>query len=149
MALEAVAAVGLAGSVITLIDFAVKLVSKGRQYHKSADGSLKEVVDVKVVSDNLGRLSQNVIGSAQSFSHSGASLHESQALQAVAENCLEAASELGAVLAKLGHLGPLSRWKSFRQAVKHLLGKKEIERLLQRLRLVREDLAIHLLVVMK
>ena len=149
MVLEAVAAVGLAGSVITLIDFAVKLLSKGRQYHKSADGSLKEVVDIKVVSDNLGRLSQNVIGSAQSFSHSGASLHETEALQRVARTCLEITNELCAVLAKFEHQGPLSRRKSFRQAVKLLLGKKEIERMLQNLRLVREDLAIHLLVVMK
>ncbi|KAL8794629.1 MAG: hypothetical protein Q9195_002825 [Heterodermia aff. obscurata] len=149
MALEAVAAVGLAGSVITLIDFAVKLISKGRQYHKSVDGSLKEVVDIKVVSDNLGRLSQDVIGSAQSLSLSGAPLHENEALQAVAKNCLEITSEFCAVLAKLEHQGPLSRWRSFRQAFKHLLGKKEIERMLQRLRLVREDLAIHLLVVMK
>ena len=149
MVLEAVAAVGLAGSVITLVDFAVKLISKGRQYHKSADGSLKEFVDIRNVADNLDRLSQNVIGSAQSFSHSGASSHEIQALQTVAENCLEITSEFSAVLAKLGYQGPLSKWKSFRQAVKHLLGKKEIERMLQRLRLVREDLAIHLLVVMK
>lgn len=149
MVLEAVAAVSLAGSVISLIDFAVKLISKGRQYHKSADGSLKEVVDIIVVSNNLGRLSQNVIGSAQSFSHSGASSHETQALQTVADNCLEITNEFGAVLTKLGHQGPLSKWKSFRQAAKHLLGKKEIERMLQRLRLVREDLAIHLLVVMK
>ena len=146
---EAVVAVSLAGSIISLIDFAVKLVSKGRQYYKSADGSVKEVVDIKVVSDNLGRLSENVIGSTQSFSHSGATAHETQALQTVAENCLEITNEFSAVLAKLGHQDLLSRWKSFRQAVKHVLGKKEIEHMLQRLRLVREDLAIHLLVVMK
>lgn len=67
MVLEALAAVSLASSVVQLVGFAVKLIWKGNQYYKSADGNLEENAQLKDVADNFGKLSGRLVDSTRSF----------------------------------------------------------------------------------
>ncbi len=63
--------------------------------------------------------------------------------------CQKIANDLSTAVDRLKITGKRTRWKSFRQALKSQWKKEEIEATLRRLRLAREDLIVHLLVVMK
>ena len=54
MALEALAVVSLATSVVQFVDSAVKLISKGNQYYKKADGDLEENTQLRAIVDKFG-----------------------------------------------------------------------------------------------
>ena len=51
--MEALAAVGLASSIVQFVDFATKIISKGYQYQKSVDGVLDENVELQAIADSL------------------------------------------------------------------------------------------------
>lgn len=150
--MEALAAVGLASSIVQFVDFATKIISKGYQYQRSVDGVLDENVELQAIADNLDQLSKGLVTSTEKTSPSARrnqNSKENEALKAVAIECQKIANDLGTAVDRLKMTGKRTRWKSFRQALKSQWKKEEIEATLRRLRLAREDLIVHLLVVMK
>ena len=55
--MEALAALGLASNIIQIVDFGARLLSKSREIHHSADGSLDENNILEDVTSNLAELS--------------------------------------------------------------------------------------------
>ena len=148
MVLEALAAVSLAGSIVEFVEFTTKVISKGRQYHSSSTGSLDEDIKLQAFGDNLQRLSKNLTASLESFASSKLTKEE-KALKKVAVSCEQTGRELGIAIDSLKINETGTRWKSFRHALKSEWNKEQIDTTLQKLRLAREDLVIHLLVVLK
>lgn len=74
---------------------------------------------------------------------------EEKALHQVTADCRRAAEEFLEALEKLKVKGGHKGWQSFRQAFKSIWGKDKIEAMLKGLSAHREQLMIHLLVVMK
>ena len=157
MVLEALAALSLASSVLQLIDFASKLVSKGTRFYKSTDGVLDENAKLQAIAERMHQLSSGLVTSAGPFKSVGSPtaeelespIAEEQALQRVAIECQEIAMEFSRVFDNLRVSGIRTKWKSCRQALKSIRSKEDIELLLERLRLAREELVVHLLVVLK
>lgn len=158
MAVEALAALSVAGAVFQFIDFASKLVSKGNSFHKSTDGVLQENGELLAVAVRMRQLSSDIVKTADSLDiveDQEASVHSKQlsptgkALKEVAHVCQGIGRELIDALDRLKISGRRTRWKSFRMALKSVWGKEVIEKLLGRLRLAREDFVIHLLVMLK
>jgi len=150
--MEALAAVGLASSIVQFVDFATKIISKGYQYQKSVDGVLDENVELQAIADSLDQLSKGLVTSKGKTFPSATrkkNSKENEALKAVAMECQKIANDLSTAVDRLKITGKRTRWKSFRQALKSQWKKEEIEATLRRLRLAREDLIVHLLVVMK
>lgn len=150
--MEALAAVGLASSIVQFVDFATKIISKGYQYQKSVDGVLDENVELQAIADNLDQLSKGLITSKEKTSPSARrkkNSKENEALKAVAIECQKIAKDLSTAVDRLKITGKRTKWKSFRQALKSQWKKEKIEATMRRLRLAREDLIVHLLVVMK
>ena len=149
MALEALASLSLASSIVQFVEFASRLISKGNKYYKSIDGTLEEHSRLKDISKSLHHLSLSLEKSAGPFDTVRNLSPDEQALNRVAIECRAIATEFSNIIDKLKLSDPRTRWKSFRQSVKSHWSKNEIQDMLQRLRLLREDLAIHLLVVVK
>jgi len=149
--MEALAAVGLASSIVQFVDFATKIISKGYQYQKSVDGVLDDNVELQAIADSLDQLSKGLITSKEKTSPSARRKKNLKeiALNAVAMECQSIANDLSTAVDRLKITGKRTKWKSFRQALKSQWKKEEIEATLRRLRLAREDLIVHLLVVMK
>jgi len=150
--MEALAAVGLASSVVQFVDFATKIISKGYQYQRSVDGVLDENVELQAIADCLDQLSKGLVTSKEKTSPSSRrkkNSKENEALKAIAMECQKIANDLSTAVDRLKMSGKRTKWKSFRQALKSQWKKEEIEATLRRLRLAREDLVVHLLVVMK
>ncbi len=150
--MEALATVGLASSIVQFVDFATKIISKGYQYQKSVDGVLDENVELQAIADSLDQLSKGLVTRKKKTSLASWSMKnskEDEALKAVAKECQKIANDLSIAVDRLKITGNRTKWKSFRQALKSQWRKEEIEATLRRLRLAREDLIVHLLVVMK
>lgn len=150
--MEALAAVGLASSIVQFVDFATKIISKGYQYQRSADGVLDENAELQAVADSLDQLSKLLVTSKEKSFPSTRMIKkskENEALKTVAMECQSIANVLSIAVDRLRISGNRTKWKSFRQALKSQWRKEEIEATLRRLRLAREDLIVHLLVVMK
>jgi hypothetical protein len=148
MVLEALAALSLAASVVQFIDFSGKLISKGNEFHKS--GKLVEHTELVAVAGNLEKLSEALGDSLKAFRPESGLSSEEQALAAVAQQCQTIASEFNTTIQVLTNVeGTNKTWKSFRQAFKTVWNKDKIQEMKDKLNLAREQLVIHLLVVMR
>lgn len=195
---DPVSAVSLASSVVQLIDFVSKLISKGYKYYESADGALIEHSEQAAVAANLVNLTNGLDHSLAAFAtgkndfaawarekahdllqpkdisakqkaqqkaqqtptlvrltvderkvQKGLASSEVKALRQVTAECRRAAEEFIEVLNSLKVKGSHRGWQSFRQAFKSIWGKDKIEAMLKKLSGLREQLMIHLLVVVK
>jgi hypothetical protein len=155
MAIDPLTALGIAGNVIQFVDFASKLVSKGGQYYRSADGALLQHTELSAAAENLQRLSHG-LGTSLRIEQSIPSTKPYEPLREynLAElglwhansECYKLAKELSKALEDLKVSGKHRRWESFRQAFRTLWSEEKIETLSKRLDSARAQLVIHLLV---
>lgn len=145
--MEPLSILSAAGNVLQFLEFTVRLVRKGRQYTNSADGALIEHRELQSINSNLSalssRLRKSVKRSADQYGDEG------HVLEAISRECQKVAQEFAIAIAKLQVDGSPTRWKSFRYALKSIWNRDQIEEMAQRLDRQREQLAIHLLMVIR
>ena len=149
MVLETVAAIGLASSVITFVEFTTRVASKGKEYYASTDGILKEHKDLLLLLQSFERLSDGMVTSFHGIPPQERLVREQKALVAAACNCQRIAVEFKEALATLVAGYPDRKWDCLRHALKTVWSKQSLDRRLANLRLAREDLIVHLLVVIR
>jgi hypothetical protein len=149
MVLDALSALGVAASVVQVVDFSSKLISKGNEYHKSANGALLEHNELAAAATNLMNLSKALEKSFRTIQAGSEDSSEEASFRIVVEDCRTTASEFIAVLNTFKVARGHKRWKSFRQAFKTMWNKDKIEEMLGKLNMIREQLVIHLLVVLR
>ena len=149
MVLEALAAISLASSVIQFVDFSVKLISKGNEYYHSADGVLAEHNELHNIAGNFEDLNAKLKNSLSLVEPKKLLSDEEKALQSITQDCLAVADDFKRTLEELRRHPGNNVWKSFRQAIKTRWKQKKLDETLNKLRLFREDLAVHLLVVIR
>ena len=147
MVLEALAAVSLAGAVVQFVQFTTSLASKSNEFHKSVDGTIKEHIEVREYAEHYSRLSQR-LKTATQVSSILLSDYEA-ALLAVANRSLSKCQEIMQVLDRLQQSKHKKSFSSLRAALKAVWNEEKVESCFQELRLVREELVVHLLVVIK
>jgi hypothetical protein len=147
--MEAFAAIGAASAVLTFVEFGIKLVSKGKEYYESAEGVLADHAERSAVSSKLSDLTNRLSRSISSRG-SGKKLTPAEAaLLEVTEDCQSTADEFIVALDELKVSGPNRKWKSFRQALKSIWKKEGLQQIEAKLDRLRQQVVIHLLVVMK
>jgi hypothetical protein len=165
MVVPPIDALSIAAAVVQFVDFSSRIISKGNEYHKSADGALVENKELEAVAANIEELSvrlhqslsskakralrKNLGNSSNSQNQDQPLSYEEQALQTVVINCKMLAAELLDALEQLKLSGKGSRWKSFRQAFKTIWAKEKIEAMLAKLSQARQQLVVNLLVVLR
>jgi len=149
--MEALAALGVAGTVVQFVDFSSKLISKGNEYHRSVSGALVEHTELRAIAENMAVLSAGLDKSMNTIRSTKRAIMspEERSLQNVVEDCRKIALEFIEVLDRFTISGTSQRWKSFRQAFKTMWNKEKIEDTLRKLNMAREQLVINLLVVIR
>ena len=125
---------------------------KRYQYQRSLDGVLDEHAELQATARRLDQLSKGLATTNKIISLSDreeAYSKENEALETVAMECQKIAKDLSTAVGCLQITEKHTKWKSFRQALMSQWKEEEIEATLRRLQLAREDLIVHLLVVMK
>ncbi|PLN76738.1 hypothetical protein BDW42DRAFT_198819 [Aspergillus taichungensis] len=147
MVLDPSTALSVATSVIQFVDFGAKLISKGREIYKSADGVLADHAEQAAVASKLARLMRGLSISADASTSIAKPAPEDRALSEVAWDCLQVADDFSAAIHQLAVTGNRRKWKSFRQALKSVWKKEELEQQTARLDRLRQLVIVHLLVV--
>jgi cytochrome c-type biogenesis protein CcmH/NrfF len=141
--MDPLSALGVAASVVQFVDFAGKIVFKARDIYKSSQGSLQENDQTETVTKRLQEMANqlnNAVHQSNAHLATGGSSNEPRSfavrISDVCKECIEVSKEL---LSKLGNLkvpkdSQHRRWKSFRQALKSVCSKHEVEALAKRLR---------------
>lgn len=143
-------ALSVAASLIQVVDFAGKIVSKGRQLYRSSDGLLQEQAQTETVAIRLRQLAQNLKDAVGEPNYKPRHSEEFQ-LKTICEECSGISEKL------LSYLGQLKvpkeddhrKWKSFRQALKNVWSKRELDDLAKRLAELRNELGTQILVSLR
>jgi hypothetical protein len=156
MTLGALDALSLSSAVIQFIDFSSKVVSKGHKLYRGHEGNLLEYNDLDASARQILKLNNAIIDGFESASRtdpyqSGGSIPLPQeiSVKEVCRNCNRAASKLHNTLDALKVRGRMTRWRSFRAAIKSEWGKSAVDALKNDLDLQRNLLNTTLLVSLK
>lgn len=127
--MEAVAAIGFAGSILQFIEFASKVLATGKEVYQNADGALRDNVAIEAIVRHLDDIHNRIQG------YSSVSSPAAQTLQ---KECSSLIKELLNALDNLKAKGGLSRWKSIKKGLKAVRSKAQIEQWFRRLESIRE-----------
>jgi hypothetical protein len=144
--MDPLTALSIAASVVQFVDYGTKLLSKGRELYKSADGALSENVELEGASSRLNLLSSDLQKSLRGGGQ-GAVNERDEALETICKGCIEVSEDLTARLKKL--MLPSDQkhrvWESFKLTLKTVLSKEKIEEADLKLAKLRSELDTHVI----
>ena len=132
-------------SVFQVVDFASSILSKGKDLYKSSDGALRENAEAETVTVRLRELTDNRRFTTQVTNPEELQLHEICNETKVISETLY----LHLIKLKVPRGQERRKWKSFRQALKTVWSKPDLDRLAGRLAELRNELDTHLLVSLR
>lgn len=135
--MDPVSAIGLASSAAQLVTFSSDLISKSREIYRSADSSLVKYEELEAIARTLHSQSRRIqaqLGERRAPSQTGRDLYE------LCNGVRDVSSTLIGSIEGLKAESSSKIWKSFRQALKSVWKEQEIEDLLRRLELYREQI---------
>ena len=151
--ITAFTAIGLAGNVAQFIEYALKIVSKGKEAYKNVDGVTHENSDFERVADEL-RVSSKKLSSSLADRNvqpkDPAAKNEDAGLIAIAQSCEKIAGSLINLLDTFKvEPGKFRRLRSLGQAVKAAWKKDEVEQLEATLRSYQRQLDTRIIVSLR
>lgn len=135
--MDPLSAIGLASSVVQLITFTTDVLSKGREIHKSAAGSLVENVELKTIARTLQSQSRRVALQATERNFPSGTGNQ---LVGLCETVRRISQDLIDTIEGLETNGSSSSWKSFYQALRSVWKEQEIADCLRRLETHRQQI---------
>lgn len=135
--MDPLSAVGLASSVVQLITFSTGIISKTREIHRSAAGSLVENVELETIARTLHSQSRRL---AAQTSKDRFPSGTSKEIVACCEQVRKSSQELINTVEGLRGDAASSRWKSFYQALKSVWKEQDIVDYLRRLEMHRRQI---------
>jgi hypothetical protein len=129
------AALGLAGNIITFVDFTWKLLSGAHSIYRSHSGTSESNELLQIIARDVSSLSNAVLIEESSF--------KDLDLYGLATETRRVADEILNALEKLKVHGGKSRWKSLKAALKDVWSREEIENLEQRLSKLQAQVTAH------
>jgi hypothetical protein len=141
--MDPLSALSIAAAVVQFVQFGCSLVSKAHQYHESTSGNLPEHIECESATTRILELTQRIQSSASKVIFEP----DEKAIDAICLNCADISKELLVHLNKL-QLQPgikERKWKSFRQALKTIWLKEDMEVIEKRLLTCQRELDSHLI----
>lgn len=135
--MDPVSAIGLASSVVQLITFSTDIISKSREIHRSAAGSLVENVELETIARTLQSQSRRLAVHASKDRFPSVT---SKDIVACCEQVRKSSKKLIDIVEGLRGDAASSRWKSFYQALKSVWKEQDIADYLRRLEMHRRQI---------
>ena len=153
MALEGLAALGLASNMVQFVEFGCRLFSQSKDLYRSSSGLLDEAVELDNITQSLSRLSDNLIVEHKTSSHDsdielgdgvehilpiqpakalGIDSGETD-LVLIATDCKKVADELSEALSQLRVQNPRKKWQCFRVTLKRIWKPERIDGMSRRM----------------
>jgi len=145
--MDPLSALSLAATLVQLVDFTSKIVSKGYHIYKAADSALPENATLEYIVTDL----QNLNARLMHHDRLSCATKDEQALEDLSTSCTMIANEVVSRLNKLKVAGDIKyrKWKSVRQALKSVWNKEELDAMATKLSEYRNQLEFHVLLSLK
>ncbi|KAK4215415.1 hypothetical protein QBC37DRAFT_386337 [Rhypophila decipiens] len=142
--MDPVSALSVAAAVGQFTDFTRQIVCKGKELYRSTEGLTREFLGTQTITLRLKELATNIKASQAALPTSGGR----ENLDRLCIDCMTISDQLLARLQRLKVPEDANhrRWKSFRQALKSVWSKDEIDAMAKRLSTLREELTTEILV---
>ena len=173
--LDPLTALSVAGNIVQFVDFTVKLISKGNELYKSADGALVDNRDLEAIASNLARLTErlrtdmnhHLLPPVKVIKFRAASDKRAEKelafklrdytpenrveieLGEINAKCKGVSEDLLSVLRLFKVEGKNNRWKSFRMALKTIWDEDQIRSAVSELTECRKQLDTELLISLR
>ncbi|KAK7905356.1 hypothetical protein LTR67_000077 [Exophiala xenobiotica] len=147
--MEPLTAIGLAASIINIVDFALQVVSKGNKIYHSCDGVHSEHGDLELVANDMLLLQNKLQLSSSPFLQRTKLNDDDRALHQLSTAANEVADQLLQKLNKAKAQGRFRRWKSLRQAVKSVWSKREVDGMATRLTRIKDQIQLRAMVSLR
>ncbi|CAN9128966.1 unnamed protein product [Alternaria alternata] len=144
--LDPLIALGAVANVTQFVELAIRIFAKSHAIYNSANGSLVEHDDLGKVSEDISSLSRKLQESLTTTAASSSLTTDEQALCDLCKGCIDVSQELKKALEKLTGQGKPGRFRSFRQALKSVWSKDDIDNLERRVKMYKEELNIRIIV---
>jgi hypothetical protein len=149
-AMEALAAVALAGNVAQFIEYSIKAVLKTYELLDNPSGALAELEELRDVADSVEQSLQSIRNSPDVGDNGSAMPGKDKVLEALVANCLSVSGEITAVLGGLELDAPAADFfQAVQKRARAVLKKPELKQLCGRLHCLRDQISAHLLVLIK
>ncbi|KAI1323378.1 hypothetical protein F5Y16DRAFT_412669 [Xylariaceae sp. FL0255] len=135
--MDPISAIGLASSVVQLLDFAGKLVSKSKEIYRSGRGSLVKHDEIEAVTKTLETQSRRIALQANSFQRS--SSETGRDLLELCDGVRTLSRTLITTIDSVRCGEGSGRWTSFLQALRTVWKEKEITDMRERLQRYRQQ----------
>lgn len=140
---EAVAALGVAATIVQFIDFSGRILSEGYRLHRSKRVSPSKNEELECIALDLHKL-HDELQCQENKTYQAPTPNDIQ-LQRLAEQCRDVCLELLEALEKMKTVDPAGKWRSFRIALKTVWGESNIKSLQVRLDEARQELIVRIL----
>ena len=147
--MDPLTALGVAGNLVQLVEFGVRVLSKGNHIYHSAEGTLEANHDLEKVTTDLLLLQTKLKRSWRPRNLSSALPEDEQRMHDLCVSCDTVAQKLLERLNMVKAQGRHRRWKSLRQALKSVCSKQYIDELSRSLSNYQTQLNVHLLVSLR
>ena len=141
--MEPLSALGIASSVVTFLDFSFKLVGNAQEIYKSTTGETISSTELRIRADRLKLLTTR-IEAQKNPQHYLQQPSDRSVPSALLDQCVEASSQLTSALDRA--VAQRRRiWPSARNAIKGILGERQVKSLEYRLSKCCSELQLHLI----
>jgi hypothetical protein len=149
MVLDPFTALSLAGNAIQFVEFASKIVSKGNEIRK--DGAASETLVLEYTTTRLQELTIGLRNHNREVLGVGCLSKDDQILEDVSRDCVDVGSVLLDKLQKVKVLDSDKhrRWKSWRQALKLVWRKEDLDMFAKKLAAFKSQLEFGILIALK
>lgn len=147
--MEPFTAIGLAASIINIVDFALRVVSKGNKIYHSCDGVHSDHGDLELVANDMLLLQNKLQVASSPFNQKAKLNDDDRALHELSTAANEVAAQLLQKMNKAKVQGRFRRWKSLRQAVKSVWSKPEVDGMATRLTTIKDQIQLRAMVSLK
>jgi hypothetical protein len=132
--MDPISALSVAGTVVQLVDFSIKIVSKSSELYRLGSDGPVENQSIDKATEDLTKLNNKLKDSSVSDPD----------LQELCKSCGCAADELLVALSKIKVDGKGRAWQSFRKAFRSIWSKEKIQELENRMARFRDELNLRL-----
>lgn len=147
MALEGIAALGVASNIVQFVEFGCRLFSESKELYKSSNGLADEAVELETIAQSLSRLIKNLELENPFPSQSSSddiniqfqrptefeSYSDEKDLMPIATDCEKVAKELLEALTHLRVQKPGKKWQCFRVTLTRIWKPERIDKMSRRL----------------
>ncbi|KAF2823870.1 hypothetical protein CC86DRAFT_384404 [Ophiobolus disseminans] len=146
--MESIAALGLASNIVQIVDFSSRIISRGHELYKSANGRTEEHDILDSAASNLSELHKDLQVSGSTGNPRKLRASDRQLLELKLQS-QKVVAELSAALAKARVSGPHQKWQSVYQALKSVSTDKDISNLANQLDDIRKQVDTAILVSLR